>query len=178
MRVYQPDLHERSRTMRTRRFLASLAVPLAATFPLLISSPAFAGPNSIEGLWSLVDEILDACPTGNPVRTVIDMKMFLHDGSMIETPGTPGVGAPPLQRGVPGLGSWQHVGGRHYTASFRFFRYNGSDDSFAGTQTAVVAIELGKDGKTLTGTTTTDIYDANGDLIATRCTTSTGTRVE
>ncbi len=90
-------------------------------------------------------------PTGNPVRTVIDLKMFLHGGSMIETPG---VGAPPLQRGTPGLGSWQHVGGRHYTASFRFFRYNGSDDSFAGTQTASVDIELSKDAKTLTTTTT------------------------
>jgi hypothetical protein len=73
---------------------------------------------------------------------------------MIETPGTPGVGAPPLQRGTPGLGSWQHVGGRHYTASFRFFRCNGSDDSFAGTQTASVDTELSKDAKTLTTTTT------------------------
>jgi hypothetical protein len=34
---------------------------------------------------------------------------------------------------------------------------NGNDDSFAGTQTAVVSIELAKDGKTLTTTTTTEI---------------------
>ena len=132
--------------MRTPRFLLLLAVALATLFPLLLPGPAHAHHDSIEGLWSLVDEILDACPTGNTVRTVIDLKMFAHDGNMIETPGTPGVGAPPLKRAVPGLGSWRHVGGRHYTASFRFFRYNGSDDSFAGTQTADVAIELGNDG--------------------------------
>src|SRR5262245_4576820 len=157
--------------MRTPRFLLLLAVALAALFPLLVPGPVDAHHDNIEGLWNLVDEILDACPTGNVVRTVIDLKMFLHDGNMIETPGTPGVGAPPLKRGVPGMGSWQHVGGRHYTASFRFFPYNGSDDSFAGTQTAIVAIELGHDAKTLTTTTTTSIFDANGVLIATRCTT-------
>lgn len=163
--------------MRTPRFLLLVAMTLAALFPL-VPGPADAHHDSIEGLWSLVDEILDACPTGNPVRNVIDLKMFLHDGNMIETPGTPGVGAPPLQRGVPGLGSWRHVDGRHYTASFRFFRYDGSDDSFAGTQTATVAIELSHDAKTLTTTTTTSIFDANGVLIATRCTTGSGTRAE
>jgi len=155
-----------------------LAVALTALFPLLVPGPADAHHDSIEGLWSLVDEILDACPTGNTVRTVIDLKMFVHDGSMIETPESPGVGAPPLKRGVPGLGSWRHVGGRHYTASFRFFRYNGSDDSFAGTQTADVAIELSDDRKSLTTTTTTSIFDATGALIATRCTTGSGTRAE
>src|SRR5262245_16999031 len=160
--------------MRTPRFLLALTAMLA----LLVGGTAEAQQNSIEGLWNLVDEILDACPTGNVVRTVVDMKMFLHDGSMIETPGSPGVGAPPLKRGVPGLGSWQHVNGRQYTASFQFFRYNSTDDSFAGKQTAVVAIELAQDGKSLTTTTTTDIFDANGTLITTRCTTGSGTRAE
>ena len=164
--------------MRTPRFLLVLAVALAAMFPLLVAAPAAAHHDRLEGLWNLVDEILDACPTGNPIRTVIDLKMFIHDGSMIETPGSPGVGAPPLKRVIPGLGSWQHVGGRHYTASFRFFRYNGNDDSFAGTQTGLVDIELSRDGKTLTTATTTDIFDANGSLITTRCTTGTGTRID
>jgi len=163
--------------MRTRRFIVMLPVVLASLLPLLIGGPASAN-SSIEGLWNLVDVILDACPTGNPVRTVVDMKMFLHDGSMIETPGSPGVGQPPFKRGVPGLGSWRHVSENHYAASFRFFRYNGIDDTFLGTQTASVDIELSKDGDSLTTTTTTDIFDANGNLIATRCTSGTGARVE
>jgi len=166
----------RRRTIRTRRFLPLFAV--ATMFSLLFGAPAYARANTIEGLWNLVDDILDACPTGNIVRTVVDMKMFLHDGSMIETPGSPGVGARPLQRGTPGLGSWKHVGGRHYTAAFQFFRYNGNDDSFAGTQTASVDIELSKDAKTVTTATITEIFDANGNLLLTRCTTGTGTRVE
>lgn len=167
--------------MRTMRVTLLASMVLAV---LLTGGPVFAHDdhegkaNGIEGLWSLVDEILDGCPTGNVVRTVIDLKMFLHDGSMIEASGSPGVGAPPLKRVIPGLGSWQHVGGRHYTTSFRFFRYNGNDDTFAGTQTAVVNIELSPDGKTLTTATTVNIYDANGLLITTRCTTGSGTRVE
>jgi hypothetical protein len=63
--------------MRTPRFPLFLAVALAVMFPLLVGGPADAHHDSIEGLWTLVDEILDACPTGNPVRTVIDLKMFL-----------------------------------------------------------------------------------------------------
>ena len=164
--------------MHMPRFLLVLAIAMAAMFPLLLAGPAEAHHDRLEGLWSLVDEILDACPTGNVVRTVVDLKMFVHDGSMIEASGTPSVGAPPLKRVIPGLGSWQHVGGRHYTTSFRFFRYNSTDDSFAGTQTAVVNIELSPDGKTLTTATTVNIYDANGVLITTRCTTGSGTRVE
>jgi len=164
--------------MRMPRFLLVLAVALIGMFPLLIAGPAEAHHDRLEGLWSLVDEILDACPTGNVVRTVIDLKMFVHDGSMIEASGSPSVGAPPIKRVIPGLGSWQHVGGRHYTTSFRFFRYNSTDDSFAGTQTALVEIELSQDGKTLTTATTVNIFDANGVLIGTRCTTGSGSRVE
>src|SRR5262245_17667468 len=175
--------HGGRRAMRTRRFLMLSALASAVIFPLSIGGPALAhdssGSHAIVGLWSLTDEILDSCnPPGNPVRTVIDLKMFLRDGNMIEAPGTIGVGAPPLKRGVPGLGSWQHVGERQYQASFRFFRYDSSNDTFAGTQTAVVDIELSKDGKSLTGTTTTNIYDMQGNLTLTRCTRSTGTRVE
>lgn len=164
--------------MRLSRFLLVLAVALTVMFPLLSARPAEARHDRLEGLWNLVDEILDACPTGNVVRTVVDLKMFLHDGNMIEASGSPSVGAPPLKRVIPGLGSWQHVGERHYTSSFRFFRYNSTDDSFAGTQTAVVDIELGEDGNTLTTATTVDIFDANGVLIGTRCTTGSGTRIE
>ena len=88
--------------MRTPRFLLLLAVALAALFPLLVPGPADAHHDHIEGLWSLVDEILDACPTGNTVRTVIDLKMFVHDGSMIETPGLPVSGRRPSSGAFPG----------------------------------------------------------------------------
>src|SRR5262245_19518663 len=102
--VRQPFYDEgRTKAMFTLRSLL-VAILLAGGW-LGLGGPVYAGDAGIEGLWSLEDVIFDACPTGNPVRTVFDLKMFLHDGSMIETSGTPGVGAPPLQRGTPGLGS-------------------------------------------------------------------------
>jgi hypothetical protein len=58
------------------------------------------------------------------------------------------------------------------------FRYDGSDHSFAGIQTGTVDIELSQDGTTLTTSTTTNIFDANGVLIVTRCTAGTGTRAQ
>jgi len=126
------------------------------------------------------DEVIlsDCSPTGVPVRTIVDMKMFIHGGQLIETSGTPGVGAPPLQRGSPGLGTWQHLGQRHYSAVFRFFRFDGSDDTFVGIQVVYQDIKLSKDGNAFTYTGTTNIFDATGTLITTRCTTGTATRLE
>jgi hypothetical protein len=170
--------------MRTRWF-SPFPLALAVLFPLLIGGPVFGHDDNdrgkadrIEGVWSLQEVILSGCPTGTPVRTIPDMNMFLHGGKLIETPGTPGVGMPPIQRGSPGLGTWRHVEGRHYTAEFRFFRYNGNDDTFVGTQIANKDIELSKDASAFTSTGTTEIFDATGTLIATRCTTGTATRVD
>src|SRR5262249_59706495 len=102
--------------------------------------------HGIEGLWMVEDHVLSASPDGTPVRTIEDMNMFIGGGHLIETPGTLGVGAPPLLRGTPGLGSWKHVEGRHYTVALRFIRFDGDDDSFAGTQTAAKQIKVRADG--------------------------------
>jgi hypothetical protein len=153
------------------------ALPVTIVCAVLADRPAFADPN-IVGVWSVVDTILSGCPTGDPVRTVVDMNMFLKEGVMIETPGTPGVGQPPLQRGVPGMGTWAHESKQHFTESFRFFRYNGEDDTFAGTQFVHKDIELSKDGDSFTTVGTTDIYDAENNFITTRCTTGVATRIQ
>jgi hypothetical protein len=44
--------------------------------PLLIGGTAEAHHDSIEGLWNLVDEILDARPTGNAVRIRLPSDSF------------------------------------------------------------------------------------------------------
>ena len=96
---------------------------------------------------------------------------------MIETPGTPGVGAPPLKRGTPGLGTWQYLGGRHYVAVFTFFRLN-PDNTFAGTQKITEDIELSEDADEFTFTGTSEIFDTAGTLIQSGCNTATATRLE
>jgi len=164
--------------MLTKRSILTLAWAAASLLPLLVCGPAFGQGNTLDGVWSVKETILSGCPTGDPVRTVPDMNMFMHDGTMIETPAGVGIGAPPLTRLGPGLGTWRHVSNRHFTEHFTFFRYNPTNDTFAGTQVINKDIELSEDGDAFTSTGTADIFDANGNFITTRCTMGTATRTD
>jgi len=164
--------------MPTRRSVLTPALAAAALVPLLVCGPAFGQVNTLDGVWSISESILSACPTGNPVRTFPEMIMFMHDGTMIETAATVGIGAPPLIALGPGLGTWQHVSDRHFTVHFTFFRNNPTNDTFAGTQVINKDIELSQDGDAFTSTGTADIFDAEGNHIATRCTMATATRID
>lgn len=91
---------------------------------------------------------------------------------MIETTS----GIPPASR-YPGQGTWRHLGGPHYAASFMFFRFN-PDGTFAGTQKITQDIELVSGVDALEITATVEVFDANGNLVGTGCVTSTATRFE
>jgi len=95
---------------------------------LVVGHDHSEGPQAdrIEGVWDVKEEILNGCPTGDTVRIVPNMNMFIHGGQLLETPGGSSVGAPPLKRSTPGLGTWQHLGKRHYAIVFRFFWFNGT----------------------------------------------------
>jgi hypothetical protein len=176
----------RRQAMQTRRFTHLPGTALTILCILLLGQGPVVGhdhseraqADRIEGVWRVQEEILSGCPTGDTVRIVPDMNMFIHGGQLIETPGTPGVGAPPLKRGTPGLGTWQNLGGRHYSVVFRFFRFNGADDTFVGTQIAYKDIELSMDGDAFTSTGTSDIFDADDNFITTRCSKGTAMRLE
>jgi len=164
--------------MLRRRFILTPVWTGAVLLPVLFGGPAFGKGNTLDGVWSVTESILSGCPTGVPVRTIPDMNMFMHDGTMIETPATLGIGAPPLTRVGPALGTWQHVSDRHFTEHFTFFRYNPTADAFAGTMVVNKDIELSKDGDMFTSSGTTDVFDAEGNLITTRCTMGTATRID
>src|SRR4030095_17015553 len=98
--------------MEMRPFTLLPAMVLAV---LLMGGPVLghdsASADRIEGVWNVEVTILSACgPTGVPVATF--------------RPGTTLAPPPPILRGSPGLGTWQHLGGRRYTAVFTFFRLN------------------------------------------------------
>jgi hypothetical protein len=164
--------------METRPFMLLPGVVLAV---LLIGGPVLghdtARADRIEGVWNVAVTILSACPTGVPVGTVPAMNMFIHNGLLTEAPGTTVVPPPPILRGSPGLGTWQNLGGRHYTAVFTFFRLN-PDNSFAGTQRITEDIELSQDADSFTSTGTSEIFDTTGTLIRTGCNTEAATRAQ
>lgn len=125
----------------------------------------------IEGVWDVRVTHRD-CQTGDPLPLPPNrvMNMFIRGGTLMETGGRP------TARG-PGLGTWQHLGGRSYSAVFRFFRFN-TDGSFAGSRKVTRTIILSRDANEFTATASDELFDANDNLIQTGCATETATRLE
>jgi len=160
-----------------RRWALLAAGLLVAMMALGMADVAQA--KGMQGVWSAQVTILSACgPTGVPVGGFPSIITFTHDRKVIETPGTLLVGPIPVLRVSPGLGTWQHEGGRHYTGAFTFFRVNVPANTFAGTQKITEAIELSKDADEFTATGTSEVFDTNGNLVSTGCNTLAGTRID
>ncbi len=123
----------------------------------------------LEGTWR-VEVTLRNCQTGAPIRTIQALNTYLSGGSMLETGNSS-----PFRS--PGHGVWQHTGGRDFTATFIFFRFN-PDGTYAGSQKVTRNIEVGEDGNEFTATSSVEILDVNDNLIATGCATETARRFE
>lgn len=163
----------------TRRWVLLVGALLVATMALGMSDVALANGDRLHGVWDVQVTILSACgPTGVPVGGFPSIITFTRDRKVIETPGTLLVGPVPVLRVSPGLGTWQHEGGRHYTGTFTFFRVNVPANTFAGTQKITEAIELSKGGDEFTATGTSEVFDTDGNLIQSGCNTLTGARLE
>ena len=123
---------------------------------------------SIEGVWTANVTIRD-CKTGDVIRSVRALNLFIHDGSLTET-------AVNVLR-TPSVGTWRHVEGQTYASTFNFFRYN-PNGTFASRAKVTRSIELSDDGSGFTTTDTVADFDANDALISTTCATETATRPE
>jgi hypothetical protein len=76
----------------------------------------------------------------------------------------------------PGIGTWQYNGGGSYSAPFESFSFN-TDGTPAGESKFTRDIQLAADGNSYTSVVTVEIFDVNGNLIATLCATEVATRV-
>jgi hypothetical protein len=83
-----------------------------------------ARARAIEGVWEPTVTIRD-CQTGAPVVSFVAMESYIQGGSYIGESATV-----PVRRAT-GFGTWQHTGGRNFTALRQFFTYN-PDGSPAG----------------------------------------------
>jgi hypothetical protein len=129
----------------------------------------FAGnARKIEGVWE-AQVTRRVCGTGDPITTFRGMTNFIQGGSVIGTNSNPN---PPTT-----YGRWQYLGKRRFVAVERFFRYN-PDASFAGVQRITRTITLSADGNHFTGVNTAEVFDVDGNLIGTGCSTDETVRVE
>jgi hypothetical protein len=159
--------------------LASLVSILGLTALLFTLSPASSSAqrsdgsdrgDRIEGGWDSQVTLTD-CQTSNVLATFRGLGMFIRGGSLAQTDNQP----PGLFS--PGFGTWQHVGGGHYAATFRFFTFD-ANGAFTGVGRVSRNIQLDRDGNTFSSVISSEIFDTNGNLIATLCGTETATRAE
>ena len=159
---------------RILRSSAMAALLLAATQTIVSAQGAADAERSreeghrIEGVWTVNVTIRD-CRSGNVIRSVRALNLFIHDGSLTET-------AANVLR-TPSVGTWRHLEGKSYTSTFNFFRYS-PDGTFASRAKVTRSIELIEDGSEFTSTDTVEDFDANNVLISTTCGVETATRPE
>jgi hypothetical protein len=122
----------------------------------------------LQGVWHVSVEVRN-CETGEIIRTLRALNMFVRDGSMTET-------AANILRG-PSVGTWRRVQHDTYTSMFEFFRFN-PDGTFASTARVTRTIELSDDGTQFTSTGTVEDFNAQNVRVSVGCATETAARVQ
>ncbi len=128
-------------------------------------------PRALEGSWN-VQVTVRNCQTGDTIRTFPRMNTFMQGDTMQEFAAA----VAPSLRG-PGHGVWSYLPTRRFSYAVQFFRFN-ADGTFAGSVRERRNVEVSRFGSTYNATGTGEIFDANGNLIATACATETATRFE
>lgn len=143
------------------------------TFTQLHVSGQSQGPNEerLIGSWDIRVTIRD-CGSGAELGSFPSMMTFNQGGTMQETAND----ATPLKR-LPGHGVWRHSKGQSYTRAFHFFRFN-PDGTFAGTGRISGSLEVGPGGDTVSGTSSFEFFDVDGNTVVSGCATEAGTRFQ
>jgi hypothetical protein len=123
-------------------------------------------PAHLKGVWN-VSVTVRNCDTGEVIRRIGALNLFVHDGSMTETSTN-------IMRG-PSVGTWRHVEDDTYTSMFEFFRFN-PDGTFASTARVIRTIELSEDGTRFTSRGTVEDFNAQNVKVSVGCSTETAAR--
>ena len=162
--------------MNLKKQIAVIVLALTATTSPVWSQDRQALPSptaqTLQGTWRVTRTAVD-CITGQDILSFPAIMTFNQGGTYT------GYGVPP--GGDPGQGTeygvWQREPGSHnYSNRAVFYSYTAEGD-FDGRGEATEAIQL-TTADSFTATGTVQIFDADGNLIATICATSTGTRFE
>ena len=151
----------------------ALALLLVGGAQMFVSGQTSEKPEpSIEGTWRTTLTIRN-CQTGSPVRTFQGLQTFNKGGTLAETATVP---APSLRN--LGHGVWKREQGwQDYSFAFVYDLFN-ADGTLAGSRTVRGAVTLGANGNEYAVVSTSETFDANGQLTATGCSTATATRFE
>jgi hypothetical protein len=141
-----------------------LALGLAATHATASAEEA----PGLKGVWN-VSVTIRSCETGELIRNVRAVNLFIRDGSMTEISSN--------SRRSSSVGTWRHLQDNTYTSMFEFFRYN-TDGSFATTARVIRTIELNHHGTRFVSSGTVEDFDAQNAKVSVGCATETAVRAQ
>ena len=141
--------------------LATLAT--AATPPLVGTEGG-----RLEGTWEMQITLTDCA--GHVIRSFPSLIEFAAGGTVVES----NAGTPQAMK-TPGEGVWRHATDHNYAFRFKFFNFN-AQNVFTGWTIIAGETTVDKTGNANSGTATVQVYDPNGNLLATLCADAAGTR--
>jgi hypothetical protein len=140
----------------------------------MMTASAVASADPLEGTWRVTRHGVN-CATGAQVNSFQAIMQFNKGDSAT------GLGVPPGStpgNSTPEYGTWKRERGPHHY-SFKLIS-NGYDDAgvFEGPTVVEGKLELQKGDDAFTYTAVISFYDANDQLLFSRCGAATGTRFE
>ena len=170
--------------LKKQASIIALAVITALTITIFIAAgqntqakaaSSNARERTIEGVWRTVVTPRN-CQTGVVVAPSLRGLFTFNKGGTMSEFGV-GPGSSPALRS-PGHGVWQREQGwQNYSFAFTYYRYDASG-VFIGSQRVTATLELGASGDEFTTSSAVEIFDANDNLIGSRCAAAAGTRFD
>jgi hypothetical protein len=156
--------------------LTKMMVPLLVGCGLVTMVAAGTAPSeapqsrNLEGTWSMQITLNDCA--GHTIRSFPTLVAFSSGGTLNEASGGT---APAL--GTGGKGVWSHT--THHSYAFRFKDFN-FNSSYVLTGWSIISgtTTVDETGNSTAGPASVQVYDTNGNLLATVCADAVGTRFE
>jgi hypothetical protein len=133
------------------------------------ASAAHSGVGRLVGTWD-VQLTIRNCQTGAALRTFPELTTFMFGGTMLDS--TSGI---PQALKTPGQGVWVHISGNTYRFSFKSLNFE-PGGAFTGSTKVIHEATLNSTATEYSSVGTAEVYNPNGDLILTGCSTTTATR--
>ena len=137
---------------------------LTCTFLATSATAGSGGP--LVGLWKT--EVTVTNCQGVTLKTLEAYTTYHQDGTLSNT-DTNGLTG-------PGSGTWQNLGGGSFSSTIRSFSFDANGIN-TGEGKITQTIQMAPDKMSFTGTATVEIFDVNGNLVATLCASGVATRV-
>jgi hypothetical protein len=168
--------NERKQQLMKTKLVRNIIAPLLFACALDTMAAAERPPRDgavggkLQGTWEMQITLTDCA--GHVIRSFPTIVEFVAGGTLTEASGGT---APALATG--GKGVWSHTTDSTYAFRFKDFNFN---SSYVLTGWSIISGELTVDetGNANGGPATVQVYDANGNLLATLCADAVGTRFE